>query len=254
MTRTTTGKTVAGVQGARARQQSKKQRKKEARAGLLKFQAQLEKGCDALDTPEKWYARIKKLKELVEQYTEVLPEKSKVTLDQAIHDADAVEAGFDQACKVLKNDLLKSARLRYFFSLGEWVGIAASAAVIATAAAAGTLALLTHLQPAARLEIHNVNCGTIPSPGQSAWLDLLAVEAPEGPIPNGGTGEVTLPAITMSIDGRAKTSLTIGMLGVSQTIPLAGRLSEGRLNDQSFVEQALRVDLAPTNTLEITCG
>jgi len=63
-----------------------------------------------------------------------------------------------------------------------------------------------------------------------------------------------LRAITMSIDGRAKTSLTIGVLGVSQTIPLVGRLSEGRLNDQSFVEQALQVNLAPTNTLEITCG
>jgi hypothetical protein len=46
----------------------------------------------------------------------------------------------------------------------------------------------------------------------------------------------------------------MGVLGVSQTIPLVGRLSEGRLNDQSFVERALQVDLAPTNTLEITCG
>ncbi len=58
----------------------------------------------------------------------------------------------------------------------------------------------------------------------------------------------------MRLDGTARTSLTIGALGLSQSIPLVGQLSDGRLNGQSFVEAPLQASLAPENTLVLTCG
>ncbi len=203
------------------------------------------KACSAYSTAREWYDQVKKVKEVLEKYSDVLPEPELSRVNSTLEMVDLTDSGVAKVCKVLKYDLKKLAKKLPI--LGGASSLLLKG-VITIAIIAGGATVLWRANKV-KLTIMNDGCTPVPiasklPEGFGNFIDKLGIKLPLW-IGTNGRETFSLPPVKLSVFSTG-SSMKIETLGQSLdfTLPLGvtsitfnGREILGSQTDLNFREQ-----------------
>lgn len=237
------------MDGVDESRREKKKKSKRARKALLAFLRRLNKACKTFQTADQWYGLVEQLEPIIQDHAEAIPANDQGRLRQAMQLAGAGREGLARGCDVLQFELSHVAG-----SLPGAVGAGTAVlGVVVAAAVVVTAAVVTMNARAARLVIQNRACGPLPLaggmvPGLDWAFGALGVQLPDQPIPDGGSGTITLPPVAFDLDCTDGEACFLKVLGQSAPISLGHRVAAVTLDGEPLLGQATRVEVRPRST------
>lgn len=225
-------------------------RRRLLRALLLKFLKRLKKACEVLETPAQWYDVTKELREMLNQYRDVLPSSDRDTLWLATMLTDQSHAGITQACSVLQSQLVSVIATLPAAGLAAPVLIASALIVAAVVA---TIAIVLNLT-AITLTIQNVNCAPIAVTG-IVPVSLPGLELPAS-VGTNETETAQLPPVSMTTQFQNPNLLRVSLFGAPLSFQLPARVTSAVFDNVELLVGTHTFDLAKQkqHSLVIRCN
>ena len=105
------------------------------------------------------------------------------------------------------------------------------------------------------ITIENKGCGTM-YPSSSIPISLPGLKLPKDPIPSGGSAEITIPGVTVNVDGSRRGVVSLSVLNYSISIQLPSNILDVTFNGESLLGKKTKVRLSERNrhTLVLSCS
>ena len=110
-------------------------------------------------------------------------------------------------------------------------------------------------QTSVNITIQNNGCGTMQVSG-GIPLNIPGLSFPKDPIPSGGSSVVTIPPLSMIVDGSKAGSLSLTALNYSLGFDLPNNIDDVTLNGASLLGKKtdVRLSESDSHTLELICS
>ena len=105
-----------------------------------------------------------------------------------------------------------------------------------------------------QITVHNNGCSTIQS-SASIPIPIPGISLPKGPIPNQASANMTLPPLTVSVDGTQKAIITMKALGFHGSLQLGSDISDVTMDGISLLRKNTDIHLSEKkeHSLVIIC-
>jgi len=235
-----------------ASQADRNERRKKARKAFVAFLKRVKKACRLIQSADEWAEFIKPLRDALINYGDALSPNTLQRLQRALQFTDATRSGVSKACDVLEFELEHAIDALPAAGAG---GLAALGIAVAIVAGVGiTVAALN--ANAVNVGVFNDGCAPLllnaeAVPGLGWVLNPLGVALPAAPLPTGGRASLSLPPITIELDGTAPGSISLIVLGQALRIGL-GQVDELWLDGEPLTGRRSRIDLGEREQHELT--
>ncbi len=110
-------------------------------------------------------------------------------------------------------------------------------------------------QTAVDITIKNNGCQTL-YPANSIPITIPGLKLPSEPLESGGSSSITLPGVSLHVDGTSKGVLSMKLLTYSISIQLPSNVKNVTLNGASLLGKATEVKLSEhdAHVVELTCS
>ena len=235
---------------------STRDKKRRARKALLLFLKNMKRSCSMYGTAADWYGETKRLKLILEQFTDVLSKDQIEKLNAAIEPTDLTSKGISTTCKILKKDVKGIAKKLPMLGKGSAVLVKG---LVAAAIIAGGASIFWQAQKV-KLTIVNQGCSHIPVARDvpqdvTKLIKLLGVKLPLWVATN-GSETFMVPPVTLSARA-TDASFIFGFLGQSAQISLPARVTSITFNEREMLASTeVTIDLRErkAHTVVITCA
>ena len=129
--------------------------------------------------------------------------------------------------------------------------------------AKGPLGLVTVLavgvalmhQTAVTITVQNKGCGTM-YPSGSIPISIPGLSLPKDPIPSGGSAQVVIPGLTVSVDGTQRGVVSLGVLNYSLSFQLPLNVKDVTMDGASLLGKKTEVKLSEKDqhVLSLVCS
>lgn len=231
-----------------------REKKRNARKALMFFLKRGCKACSAYSTAHDWYEEAKKVKNLLAEYSDVLPEKPLAKVNETLNLVDVTDAGVSKVCKVLKYDLKRLAK-RLPILGGTSAFLVKGLVTVAVIAGAGSVLWSASK---VKLTIVNENCTPLPiasklPSGFADFMDRLGVNLPLWVVA-GGRESFSLPPVTLAVSS-SESSMDLSVLGQSIGFSLPNGISSITFNGREILntETSLNFREQKNHTVVLRC-
>lgn len=192
----------------------RRKKKREARKALVFFLKRGCKACSAYGTVHEWYADMKKLKGVIEKYSDVLPEPELSKINNVLGMIDLADSGISNVCTVLKHDVRGLVKKLPMLSGASSLLLKG---VLGVAVVAGGAAIVWNANKV-KLTIQNNGCAPVPvtsklPKGFAGFIDKLGIKLPLW-IGTNGSESFALPPVSLDVRSSGR-SMELRLLGQS---------------------------------------
>jgi len=234
---------------------SAREKKRKARKALLLFLKNMRRSCSMYGTAQDWYSETKRLKSILEQFTDVLSKEQFAKLSAAMEPLDLTNKGISMTCKILKKDVKSIAKKFPMMGAGSAVLVKG---LVTVAVIAGVSSIFWQASKV-KLTVVNQGCSNIPvargvPPDVAKLLKTLGMKLPLW-IATNGSETFFVPPVTLSIDAM-QDSLTIEFLGQSAYVALPSHVESISFNGGELIGKAVDIQLRTqrAHTAVVTCA
>lgn len=110
--------------------------------------------------------------------------------------------------------------------------------------------ILNNLNVTTDIIIKNQGCAPI-SPVAKLPISIPGIKLPKEIIPNGSSGQATVPSISVVIDGSQKRLIKLTLLGISMNFDLQNENISLLFDNQSLIGKRTEIDLGKSKTHEL---
>lgn len=178
---------------------STREKKRKARKALLLFLKNMKRSCSMYGTAAEWYGETKRLKAILEQFTDVLSKDQLAKLNAALEPLDLTNKGISMTCKILKKDVKGIAKKLPMLGSGSAVLVKG---LVTVAVIAGGASIFWQTQKV-KITVTNQDCSNIPVARNvpqdvTKLLKTLGLKLPLW-IATNGSEVFYVPPVTLSV-------------------------------------------------------
>jgi hypothetical protein len=193
-------------------------------------------------TAAEWYSEMKRMKSILEQFTDVLSKDQLAKLNAALEPLDLTNKGIAMTCKILKKDVKGIAKKLPMLGSGSAVLVKG---LVTVAIIAGGASIFWQANKV-KLTIVNQGCSNIPIARNvpqdvTKLLKTLGLKLPLWVATNGSETFV-VPPVTLSVDA-ANGYLGLEFLGQSANIALPSRVGSITFNGTELLGRSTDIQL-----------
>lgn len=234
-----------------ALQPGQNERRKKARKAFAAFLKRVKKACRLVQNADEWAEFVEPLRDALIQYGDTLSPNTLHRLQRALQFTDATRSGVSRSCDVLEFELGHALDALPPAGVGSLIGLGIAAAIV-VGVGVGVASLNAK---AVGVGVFNDGCAPLvlnadAIPGLGWVLGALGVDLPDAPIRSGERANLSLPPITVELDGATPGRITWVVLGVSLHIPL-GQVDELWLDGELLTGRRLRIALGDRTSHEV---
>ncbi len=234
---------------------STREKKKRARKALLLFLKNMKRSCSMYGTAQDWYSETKRLKSILEQFSDVLSKEQSAKLNTAMEPLDLTNKGISMTCKILKKDVKSIAKKFPMMGTGSAVLVKG---LVTVAVIAGISSIFWQVSKV-KLTVVNQGCSNIPvargvPTDVTKLLKTLGMKLPLW-IATNGSETFFVPPVTLSIDA-LQDPLAIEFLGQNAHITLPSHVKSITFNGDELIGKASDIQLRTqrAHTAVVTCA